>query len=145
MIFSLLINACTCPLPDCTTRPYSTYSNQLLFLLCLGFRIDPQERLDAVMKEVQKLHTLFSTNPIFGVDFTLESEAPDIKQLLQPRVEEDVEVVDEQEDSHAVAAYFVEGADEEDHIADIVYDSRMGLAVEGMQEGITLELLWRVL
>jgi Bardet-Biedl syndrome 5 protein len=27
----------------------------------------------------------------------------------------------------------------------IVYDPRLGLAVEGMQEGVTLESLWKVI
>jgi hypothetical protein len=40
-----------------------------------------------------------------------------------------------------------EGADEEDcgNMYDrIVYDSRLGLGVERMQEGLTLESLWKV-
>ena len=40
-----------------------------------------------------------------------------------------------------------EGADEEDcgNVYDrIVYDNRLGLAVERMQEGLTLESLWKV-
>ena len=110
----------------------------------LGFRIDPQDRLEAAFKEIGSLHQVFSASPIFGVDYTVESEAPAIQQLLQPRVEEDVELVEDQEDTHAVAAYYVEGADEDDHQHEIVLDTRLGLAVEGMQEGITLDLLWRV-
>ena len=38
----------------------------------LGFRCDPPEALQAVYKEISSLHQVFSTNPIFGVDFTIE-------------------------------------------------------------------------
>eukprot|EP01041_Mallomonas_annulata_P010263 gene10263-21412_t len=110
----------------------------------LGFRIDPQDRLGAVLKEVRNLHQVFSTSPIFGVDYTVESESPAITELLQPRIEEDVELIEDQEDSHAVAAYFVEGADEDDSQQDIVFDTRLGLAIEAMQEGLSLDLLWKV-
>ena len=74
----------------------------------------------------------------------MESDAPAGASAPQPRVEEDAEIVEDQEDSHAVAAYYVEGADEDDHQHEIHFDSRLGLAVEAMQDGITLDLLWRV-
>lgn len=80
----------------------------------LGFRIDPVERLVNVSQEVQTLHKLFSTSPIFGVDFTIEEVAPSIQQLLQPRVEEDTQLIDDNEDAHAIAAYYMEGTTGED-------------------------------
>jgi hypothetical protein len=61
-------------------------------------------------------------------------------------VEEDVELIDEDEDTHAVAAYYAEGGEEtegEEH--DVQFDERLGLAIEGLQEGITLDQLWRVI
>jgi Bardet-Biedl syndrome 5 protein len=112
-----------------------------------GFRIDPVERLDDVLKEATKLHSVFSTTPIFGVDFNFENEAPSIQELLQPRVEEDTELVEDQEDVHALAAYYVEGHGDDDEATkheSIQFDTRLGLAVEGMQEGVTIESLWRV-
>lgn len=110
----------------------------------LGFRIDPQERLDAVMKEVQNLHQVYSTTPVFGVDYTVDSDVPQAAVIVAPRVDEDVELVEDHEDSHAVAAYYVEGTDEGDHALEVVFDNRLGLAVERMQDGITLDVLWRV-
>lgn len=35
----------------------------------LGFRIDPQERLHEVYKEILSLHSVYSETPIFGVNF----------------------------------------------------------------------------
>ena len=37
------------------------------------------------------------------MDFSLEAEAPDISQLLQPKVNEDTELIDDSEDTHAIA------------------------------------------
>mmetsp|Transcript_25475 Transcript_25475/g.37583 ORF Transcript_25475/g.37583 Transcript_25475/m.37583 type:complete len:345 (-) Transcript_25475:114-1148(-) len=115
----------------------------------LGFRIDPKEKLEEVYKEVLSLHQVFAASPIFGVDFSVEAEAPSIEKITQPRIEEDVEITeDENQDSHAVAAYYVEGsagADAEGGThGEIVFDSKLGLAVEAMQSGITLDSLWRV-
>jgi Bardet-Biedl syndrome 5 protein len=116
-------------------------------LLNAGFRIDPPEKLADVLTELKNLHQLFSVNPVFGVDFTLESEAPSIQQLLQPKVEEDTEVIDEGEDLHAVAAYYVDGDDQDDQsrYESIHFDAKIGLAVENMAEGVDLESLWRVI
>jgi Bardet-Biedl syndrome 5 protein len=113
----------------------------------LGFRIDPVDRLAAVAQEVQTLHKLFSTNPVFGVDFTLEEVAPTVNQLLQPRAEEDTEIIEEAEDVHAIAAYYAEGTQgEDDSKHDLIrFDATVGLAVEGMQDGVTLDTLWRVI
>ena len=40
----------------------------------LGFRIDPQEKLKEVHKELQSLHKTYSTKPLFGVDYTKSEE-----------------------------------------------------------------------
>ena len=66
---------------------------------------------------------------------------------MQPRVEEDTEFIEEQEDAHAVAAYYAEGTtgDDDSKFDAVQFDPSIGLAVEGMQEGMTLESLWRVI
>ncbi len=69
----------------------------------LGFRVDPQDRISEVYKEIHSLFQIYSVGPIFGVDFTLESEAPNLEQLLVPKVNEDTELIDDQEDSQAIA------------------------------------------
>ena len=111
----------------------------------LGFRIDPKEKLDEAFKEVQSLHQVFATSPIFGVEFSVEAETPSISQLLQPRIEEDVEITEDMQDTHAVAAYYAEGVGGEDaNTSDIQFDTRLGLAIESVQGGLTLDSLWRV-
>ena len=40
----------------------------------LGFRIDPVERLQETAKEIQSLHRVYSSCPIFGVEFENEEK-----------------------------------------------------------------------
>lgn len=114
----------------------------------LGFRVDPKEKLEEAYKELSNLHVIFSTTPNFGVEFSVESETAPIQQLLQPKVEEDVEITEEDIDTHAIAAYYVDGADGVDDDSNrqenIQFDTRIGLAIEALQPGITLESLWKV-
>ena len=119
----------------------------------LGFRVDPEGRLEGLYKEVQSYLALFSTNPIFGVDHAVEGENVATENAtVAPRVEEDVELIEDQEDVHAVAAYLLDGNEEQDMQlgdaaggAGLSVDPRLGLAVEPTQGGITLESLWRVI
>jgi Bardet-Biedl syndrome 5 protein len=119
----------------------------------LGFRVDPDERLEQLHKEVSSYLQLFSSNPLFGVDFTIEDEnaAAAANANVAPRVEEDVDIVEDQEDVHAVAAYLVDGNEDQDRqLGDVAssdglpVDSMLGLAVEPNPSGITLDALWRV-
>lgn len=113
----------------------------------LGFRVDPQDRINDVFKEINSLFQVYSTGPIFGVDFAIEAEAPSVDQLLQPKVTEDMELIEDHEDTHAIAAYYASTSaiEDESRFDAISYDPRLGLAVEGLVEGITLEQLWRVM
>jgi hypothetical protein len=36
----------------------------------LGFRVDPEEKLEATCKEIQSFHAAYLANPIFGVQFS---------------------------------------------------------------------------
>ena len=60
---------------------YRVYHHPAQQLTCTrqGFRIDPIEKLEAVMKEMRSFHSLFSRSPMFGVDFTVEAEAPSLE------------------------------------------------------------------
>lgn len=52
----------------------SLFVNAPLLPCCPGFRIDPNDRLMSVHKELASLHQIFSVNPIFGVDFVVEDK-----------------------------------------------------------------------
>ena len=108
--------------------------------------MDPQDKVQEVFQEVNSLYQVYFTAPLFGVDFHVESEAPEIEQLLQPKIHEDTELIDEQEDTHAIAAFYAQSSvDDDSKFDNIQYDNKLGLAVESLVGGITLEQLWRVI
>ncbi|KAJ8311265.1 hypothetical protein KUTeg_011183 [Tegillarca granosa] len=80
----------------------------------LGFRIDPQEKLTATVKEIQSLHKVYSACPLFGVEFETEERA-----------------------------YFADGQKDKDR--DPVYSEELGLAIEKLRDGFTLQGLWDVM
>jgi len=114
----------------------------------LGFKVDPKETLDYVYKEISSLWQVFAKKPIFGVDAQLDAEAQ-MRQLQLMRAseqEEDVQIVDAADRGDALAAsYYAEAAtpQQEDHLH--VYNPELGLAVEQLKEGVSLEQLWSVL
>ena len=55
--------------------------------------------------------------------------------------------MEDQEDTHAIAAYYAADSnlvDDESRFERIFYEPRLGLAVETMADGISIEQLWRV-
>ena len=102
--------------------------------------IDPSERMQEIHKEVFTLHKVYSTQPLFGVEFEVEEVAPRLEELKIHSSPDDVEIIDEGI-SDAFAAYYQDGSKNVDRKA--VYDSSIGLAVEKLREGATIQSLWR--
>lgn len=48
----------------------------------LGFRIDPQEKLTEIQQEISALHKLYSSQPVFGVEYTTEDEPPKEEEVI---------------------------------------------------------------
>uniref|UniRef100_A0A3Q2R2X1 Bardet-Biedl syndrome 5 n=1 Tax=Fundulus heteroclitus TaxID=8078 RepID=A0A3Q2R2X1_FUNHE len=80
----------------------------------LGFKIDPVEKLQDALKEINSLHKVYSSNPIFGVDYEMEEKA-----------------------------YFADGNKQQDREA--VFSEELGLAIEKLKDGFTLQDLWEVI
>eukprot|EP00520_Triparma_pacifica_P019180 CAMPEP_0118662664 /NCGR_PEP_ID=MMETSP0785-20121206/16955_1 /TAXON_ID=91992 /ORGANISM="Bolidomonas pacifica, Strain CCMP 1866" /LENGTH=329 /DNA_ID=CAMNT_0006556229 /DNA_START=26 /DNA_END=1012 /DNA_ORIENTATION=+ len=96
----------------------------------LGFKIHPMEKLEIVLQEVMSLFRIFSVNPIFGVDFKEEEEMPSIDQLKVARVDDDVEIVDD-DSNNAFAAYYADGSGERgEEEREITFNEDIGLACE---------------
>ncbi|XP_076471311.1 BBSome complex member BBS5-like [Babylonia areolata] len=108
----------------------------------LGFRIDPQEKLQQVTKEIQNLHRIYSTCPIFGVEFETEDKPQSMEELTTEAVQDDVEIENDP-NTDAFAAYFADGNKERDR--DPVFSEELGLAVEKLKDGFTVAGLWEVL
>jgi len=107
----------------------------------LGFRADPVEHLEEVYTQISNLWRVFSATPIFGVDFTVEEKTTDAKENVAPRAEDDVEIIDG-DDIEPCLLYQPDGEKEIDR--DPVYSPELGLAVERLKEGTTLQSLWSV-
>eukprot|EP00048_Salpingoeca_helianthica_P020034 m.4463 g.4463 ORF g.4463 m.4463 type:complete len:346 (+) comp4321_c0_seq2:1850-2887(+) len=108
----------------------------------LGFRIDPEERLNEVVRKVSRLREIALACPIFGVDFEV---TPDVVQPAPAAAPEadDVQILPTTT-TDACAAYFAE-----DRPADLAargpeFSSALGLAIEPLRAGVTLESLWAV-
>lgn len=107
----------------------------------LGFRIDPYEKLSEVYKEIKTLHEVYSANPLFGIKYTVEEKPEALKNWKVERKMDDVEII---EDDHfdALAAYYADGDKDVDREPE--YNKDLGLAVEKLREGYSIEDLWRV-
>ncbi|XP_060634685.1 Bardet-Biedl syndrome 5 protein [Anolis sagrei] len=108
----------------------------------LGFKIDPVEKLEQTAKEINSLHKVFSVNPIFGVDYEMEEKPKQLEDLTVEQVQDDVEIeADEQTD--AFVAYFADGNKQQDR--EPVFSEELGLAIEKLKDGFTLQGLWEVM
>lgn len=52
----------------------------------LGFKIDPVEKLQDALKEINSLHKVYSANPIFGVEFEMEEKVSIYASYLKDNV-----------------------------------------------------------
>ena len=112
----------------------------------LGFRVDPEEALATVLQEIQSLHRVFGTTPVFGVDHASEEKAPPLEQLTVARGQDDVEIVDTDDSAgDSYTAYLAEGARRGEGEREVVLSDELGLAIEKLPEGFTARGLWSVL
>ncbi|XP_041478439.1 Bardet-Biedl syndrome 5 protein homolog [Lytechinus variegatus] len=108
----------------------------------LGFRLDPAEKLQEIVKEIQSLHRVYSTNPILGVEFEVDDVPAAAEELVVENVQDDIDIVNEDEQSDAFAAYFADGDKQKDRPP--VFSEELGLAIEKLKDGFTLSNLWEV-
>uniref|UniRef100_A0A2K6W789 BBSome complex member BBS5 PH domain-containing protein n=2 Tax=Onchocerca TaxID=6281 RepID=A0A2K6W789_ONCVO len=110
----------------------------------LGFRIDPEERLKNIHRTICALQKAYVTKPIFGVQYVRERPGTPqaIGDIVKP-VEEDVELDDRPLRSDAYAAYFSDGVVSE-QVRPPVYSEELGVAIEQLKPGFTLDDLWKI-
>lgn len=109
----------------------------------LGFRVDPETRLQELFKEIQSLHAVFSTNPIYGVDYEVEDRPASLEAVKQPRKVDDVEIEEDYSSSmDAFAAYYAAVNKNQDRPP--TYSKELGLAIESLPDGFTIQDLWYV-
>ena len=69
----------------------------------LGFRIDPADKLQDVVKEIQSLHRVYSSSPIFGVEYESEDRPQTVEELTIENPQDGVDIVNDDEQSDAFA------------------------------------------
>lgn len=107
----------------------------------LGFRIDPEERLMQVMRKIHRLREVALACPIYGID---HETSPDVAApIISTEPENDDVVIVPQTTADACAAYFAEEAPREKATTP-VFSAALGLAIEPLRAGMTLESLWAV-
>jgi len=118
-------------------------SSQISGGYILGFRIDPVNKLHEVQKEISSLHVLYSANPIFGIQHVTQMDHNQAALPIQDNMDELDEIDDlVDESSDAFAAYVTEKAQKD---REIVFNRDLGLAMESLKDGFTLENLWSIL
>lgn len=108
----------------------------------LGFKIDPVEKLQDSVKEINSLHRVYSASPIFGVEYEMEEKPQALEELTVEQVQDDVEI-EADEHTDAFVAYFADGNKQQDREA--VFSEELGLAIEKLKDGFTLQGLWDVM
>ncbi|ROL52259.1 Kelch-like protein 41a [Anabarilius grahami] len=58
----------------------------------LGFKIDPMDKLQDAVKEINSLHKVYSANPIFGVEYEMEEKPQPLEELTVEQPPDDVEI-----------------------------------------------------
>ncbi|VDN28302.1 unnamed protein product [Gongylonema pulchrum] len=110
----------------------------------LGFRVDPEDRLQNVCKTIRVLQKAFATKPVFGVQHS--RERPGTPQAVGEevkQVDEDVELDERPLRSDAYAAYFSDGLMSEE-VRPPVYSEELGVAIEQLKPGFTISDLWQI-
>ncbi|KAL9645605.1 hypothetical protein ABK040_000667 [Willaertia magna] len=108
----------------------------------LGFKVDPYEKLLNIHKEVTSLHQLFTSNPMFGVEFEVEEKTPSLEQLTVPKNTESVQFIGNKDTSDPLAPYYMDSS-ERSSVKSVRYNEELGLAVEELKDNITIEKLWQ--
>lgn len=109
----------------------------------LGFRIDPQDRLVGIYKELTSLHAVYTENPMFGVTYEKKKRQQAQGQLPEGEIEE----LDEnqlKDINHHFSAYIVDRSDKTEKPTP-VYAAELGFAVEKPRDGLKLKDLFQVI
>eukprot|EP00698_Gefionella_okellyi_P008199 TRINITY_DN2020_c0_g1_i1.p1 TRINITY_DN2020_c0_g1~~TRINITY_DN2020_c0_g1_i1.p1 ORF type:complete len:351 (-),score=66.28 TRINITY_DN2020_c0_g1_i1:1493-2545(-) len=105
----------------------------------LGFHMQPEDKLQEVTQEIVQMHKVYSASPLFGVDYVTEEKAQPTVTPAMPRVQDDVQIVETGGGGHE--AYFADLNKTTDRRP--VFNVALGLAVEELPEGLTVDRLWQ--
>ncbi|XP_017782269.1 PREDICTED: Bardet-Biedl syndrome 5 protein homolog [Nicrophorus vespilloides] len=109
----------------------------------LGFRIDPEEKLHVVYKELISLYLVYNKKPIYGVEYKWSHQKE--TDLQKQHLIDDFSEVEEPkgEMTNVITAYLADGGHIKDRMP--LYSEDLGIAIESIKEGYTLQKLWEVI
>jgi len=111
----------------------------------LGFKVDPEEKLKEVYKEINSLYKVYSSTPIFGVQFEVEDRSELNEDYRIAQTNNDGSEIDRSEEhSDMLAAYYAIDSNELNTTREPVFNEDLGLAIEKIKDGFTLKDLWEV-
>lgn len=112
----------------------------------LGFRIDPNERLSEIYRELTSLYTVYTENPVFGVVYnrsqkmTTPLDVPDVGKI------EELDENQLKEINHHFSMYVERSStDPAMDKPTPVYATELGFAVEKPRDGLKLKDLFQVI
>lgn len=127
----------------------------------LGFKVDPEEKLLTIYKELTSLRTVFLNNPIYGVEYKwksntkMDEQKEDILDDLEVAKYQPIRIVvmnwfikqviedPKNEIGNTLSAYLADEGHKMDRLP--VYSSELGVAVEAVKDGYSLKKLWEVI
>uniref|UniRef100_A0A8C9AR10 Bardet-Biedl syndrome 5 protein homolog n=1 Tax=Prolemur simus TaxID=1328070 RepID=A0A8C9AR10_PROSS len=98
--------------------------------------------IESSQQEINSLHKVYSASPIFGVDYEMEEKPQPLEALTVEQIQDDVEI-DADDHTDAFVAYFADGNKQQDR--EPVFSEELGLAIEKLKDGFTLQGLWEVM
>uniref|UniRef100_A0A0K0DSM7 Bardet-Biedl syndrome 5 protein homolog n=1 Tax=Strongyloides stercoralis TaxID=6248 RepID=A0A0K0DSM7_STRER len=111
----------------------------------LGFRVDSFEKLESISKSIQVLHRAYVDKPIFGVQYKKDRpQTPQTAIENEPTIDDINEIDEKPVRMDAFAAYFSDGVTKNIQPRPPVFSEELGVAVEQLKEGFTMEDLWNI-
>ena len=120
-------------------------TTQLSGSYVLGFRVDPEEKLQSVKDEIYKLWKVYSKNPIFGVKFDQKKKPLPLEQVKIKHQPDKVKIIQNEDVDFGfnIASYYAD-VDKKQDIG-VTFNPEIGLAIETIpNKKITMKKLWNV-
>ncbi|XP_055381620.1 Bardet-Biedl syndrome 5 protein homolog [Condylostylus longicornis] len=114
----------------------------------LGFRIDPQEKLQEIYKELISLHSVYKENPNFGVEYKVQKHTVAHNEGQSDLVIENIQEIDdkqEKEINSKLNSYIAEGTSlTNSKPREPFYCKEIGFAMEKLRNEFKPSDLWDV-
>ena len=104
--------------------------------LVIGFQ---HEQLDLLLTELNKIFKIYSADPILSKAIKIETGTKSLSDVLVKKYDDDIEIAPSRYNSYSLPSDFLEGKKE------IGYNEELGLAMEKLPEGDSIQKLWNII